>query len=74
MFFENIEQQIQNRPTLFRLFTIGFPLYERAWTLRGMENLMMDFALRRDYVDYLFKTISEISEEALIRNKTQIPN
>ena len=27
----------------FRVFQIGFSLYERAWTLRGMETLMMDF-------------------------------
>lgn len=33
--------------------------------VRGMENLMMDFALRRNYVDYLFKTISEISYSTL---------
>lgn len=35
--------------------------------VKGMENLMMDFAVRREYVDYLFKTIEEISYAALTR-------
>ena len=35
--------KIARFPDRFRVFQIGFSLYERAWTLRGMENLMMDF-------------------------------
>lgn len=27
----------------YRVFSIGFSMFERAWTLRGMESLMMDF-------------------------------
>jgi uroporphyrinogen decarboxylase len=30
-----------------------------------MESLMMDFAIRRDYVDYLLKRINEISSQSL---------
>jgi len=34
---------LARRPDRFRVFMIGFSLYERAWTLRGMEALLVDF-------------------------------
>lgn len=34
-FFDNIDRAIESKPDLFRLYEIGFSLYERAWTLRG---------------------------------------
>ena len=42
-FFADIEPAIAAKPDMFRIFQIGFSLYERAWTLRGIENLLMDF-------------------------------
>lgn len=58
-FFDNIQESINSRPDLFRLFEIGFSLYERAWTLRGMENLMMDFILNPEFVHELFTAIAD---------------
>ena len=43
----------------FRIYCIGFSLYERAWTLRGMENLMMDFIEHPDFVHQLLGTIAD---------------
>ena len=48
-FFADISEKIKTYPDRFRLFRIGFSLYERAWTLRGMENLLMDFMLHPDF-------------------------
>jgi uroporphyrinogen decarboxylase len=42
-FFADIPAKISQFPDRFRVFQIGFSLYERAWTLRGMERLMIDF-------------------------------
>jgi uroporphyrinogen decarboxylase len=42
-FFADIPAKIARFPDRFRVFQIGFSLYERAWTLRGMEALMTDF-------------------------------
>ncbi len=42
-FFADIPERIARFPDRFRVFQIGFSLYERAWTLRGMQNLFMDF-------------------------------
>jgi uroporphyrinogen decarboxylase len=57
------EAELHSNRAIIGAFTWG--AFFIASFVRGLENLMMDFALRRDYVDYLFKTISEISCAAL---------
>jgi uroporphyrinogen decarboxylase len=57
--FEGIAEKISTYADCFRVFKIGFSLYERAWTLRGMENLMMDFLDRPDFVRELFAAIAD---------------
>lgn len=58
-FFDNIESEITAKPDLFRCFQIGFSLYERAWTLRGMENLLMDFYINPGFVNELLDRICD---------------
>ena len=58
-FFREIPAQIQKYPDRFRVFYLGFSLFERAWTMRGMENLMYDFADHPDFVHELFTTIAD---------------
>ncbi|MBN1256869.1 MAG: uroporphyrinogen-III decarboxylase-like protein [Planctomycetes bacterium] len=56
-FFEGIEEKIALHGDRFRVFQLGFSLFERAWTLRGMENLMMDFIDNPDFVHALLGRI-----------------
>ncbi len=58
-FFAEIPVRIERFPDRFRVFQIGFSLYERAWTLRGMENLMMDFYDSPEFVHDLFGAIAD---------------
>jgi len=58
-FFSDIPGKIQQYPDRFRVFQIGFSLYERAWTLRGMEALMMDFMDHPDFVHALLNRIAD---------------
>ena len=58
-FFANIEPEIEKKPDMFRLFQIGFSLYERAWSLRGTENLLMDFLIHPEFVHELFTKIAD---------------
>lgn len=58
-FFADIEEKIETYPDRFRVFRIGFSLYERAWTLRGMENLLMDFVIHPDFVHDLLGRIAD---------------
>lgn len=57
--FEWMQQSLATNPDRFRIFSIGFSLYERAWTLRGMENLMMDFYDEPDFVHALLDAIAD---------------
>jgi uroporphyrinogen decarboxylase len=58
-FFADIPGKISRFPDRFRVFQIGFSLYERAWTLRGMERLMMDFYDAPRFVHDLFGAIAD---------------
>ena len=58
-FFADIPAKIERFPDRFRVFQIGFSLYERAWTLRGMENLLMDFLDHPDFVHELLAAIAD---------------
>ena len=58
-FFRDIPARIKRFPDRFRVFQIGFSLYERAWTLRGLENLLMDFHDHPAFVRELLERIAE---------------
>ncbi|MDR3552581.1 MAG: uroporphyrinogen decarboxylase family protein [Clostridia bacterium] len=41
----------------FKLFDFGFTVFERAWSLRGMENILVDMIEEPDFVDRLLDEI-----------------
>ena len=59
LFFENIPELLSEYGDCFRVFKIGFSLYERAWAMRGMENLMMDFLDHPAFVHELLQRIAD---------------
>jgi uroporphyrinogen decarboxylase len=58
-FFADIPAKITKYGDRLRVFQIGFSLYERAWTLRGMQNLLMDFYDNPGFVRELLHTIAD---------------
>ena len=58
-FFDDIPERIGQFPDQFRVFQIGFSLYERAWTLRGIEDLLIDFHDHPAFVHELFTAIAD---------------
>ncbi len=58
-FFADTAGKIARFPDRFRVFQIGFSLYERAWTLRGMEPLMIDF---HDHADFVHELLGRIAD------------
>lgn len=60
-FFAALPAEIEKHKDCFLEFAIGFSLYERAWTLRGMENLMMDFYDHPDFARELFRAIADFN-------------
>ena len=57
--YTDIEPKINKFRDRFRVFEIGFSLWERAWLMRGMENLMMDFFDFPDFVHELLNSIAD---------------
>lgn len=45
---------------VFRIANIGLMFFERAWCLRGMENILADFAEHPKFVDELFDKLLEL--------------
>jgi uroporphyrinogen decarboxylase len=58
-FYADIPERIARYPNRFRVFQIGFSLYERAWSLRGMQTLLMDFYDHPEFVDELLGAIAD---------------
>jgi uroporphyrinogen decarboxylase len=58
-FFSDIPGKIAKYGDRFRVFQIGFSLYERAWTLRGIQNLLMDFYDNPSFVNELLNAIAD---------------
>jgi uroporphyrinogen decarboxylase len=57
--FEDIPEKLAGYPDRFSVFCIGFSLFERAWSLRGMENLYLDFCDHPNFVRELLRTIAD---------------
>jgi len=53
-------------------FAIGFSLFERAWTMRGMERLFMDMVEAPAFVDELLDAICDYNV-ALVEQAVQHP-
>ena len=58
-FFADIPEKMARYGDRFRVYEIGFSLWERAWTMRGFENIMMDFYDHPDFVRDLLHVIGE---------------
>jgi uroporphyrinogen decarboxylase len=63
--FESIPAQLKAHPDRYAVWGIGFSLYERAWSLRGIEGLLMDLVEAPDFVDELLDRICEFNLEMI---------
>lgn len=64
--FPNIEKEFaielcktleNEKRNAFRMFSITMGYFERAWSLRGMENILMDMLLNEAFTQELFENI-----------------
>ncbi|MFP4057742.1 MAG: uroporphyrinogen decarboxylase family protein [Candidatus Brocadiia bacterium] len=49
----------------FTTFNFGLTFWERAWALRGMENILMDLAAEPRFAHQLFERLMELHLEAM---------
>ena len=58
---------MENGRDTFKLGKIGMTFFERAWSLRGMENLMCDFHDNEAFTEGLFQSILEYNLQIVNR-------
>ncbi len=58
-FFRDIPGMLATLGDRFRVFCLGFSLFERAWTLRGMQAFYMDLIDNPPFVRELLDAIAE---------------
>ena len=59
--FEGHAERIAATPDQFHLTDLGFSLYERAWTLAGMEQVLMAMVESPAFADELLDRITEFN-------------
>jgi len=52
-------ERLVAQPDKFTMYIIGFSLFERAWTLRGFNEILMDFLLEKGFAGELLDRIVE---------------
>jgi uroporphyrinogen decarboxylase len=55
--YEGLAEAVAARRHLFTRYSLAMCLYERAWALRGMENLLLDMLERPEFFERLLDTI-----------------
>jgi uroporphyrinogen decarboxylase len=64
--YEGLAEQIAAHRGLFTRYSLGMCLFERAWALRGMADLLMDMLERPDFFEQLLDGIV-VHHLALVR-------
>ena len=62
--YADVPAQLAARGDRLSRYCLGFSLYERAWTLRGLEDLLGDMVGRPEFVERL---LDEITEHNLVQ-------
>jgi uroporphyrinogen decarboxylase len=66
---ENLHQKyralIELEDDVFKIGNIGFSMFERAWTLRGMENILVDMVLNPEFTEELLDGILSFNNKIL---------
>ncbi|MBW8003022.1 MAG: uroporphyrinogen-III decarboxylase-like protein [Planctomycetes bacterium] len=63
---------IEANPNRYILVKLSYSLFERAWSLRGMENLLVDMIQEPSFVHELFNLITDFNL-AIMKNLTSFP-
>ena len=65
MLRQQCEESIAMAGDRFRCANLGFSLFERAWTLCGMENLLIYMVTEPDFVTELFRAITDFNLQVI---------
>lgn len=71
-FDAQVRREVEASPDLFHTARFGFGLFERAWVLRGFENLLMDAAAEPDFFEELVRRVADHHME-IVEHLVQLP-
>ena len=60
-----LREQCEKQKDLFTSYNFGLLFWERAWALRGMDNILMDMVWEPAFVEELFDRLMELHLEAM---------
>jgi uroporphyrinogen decarboxylase len=72
--FDELIETRKKYPDKYIIMAMDFSLYERAWSLRGMENLLTDFVDDEDFVGELLDKILAFNLAVIQEGLKQCPN
>ncbi|NLO04489.1 MAG: hypothetical protein GX131_01530 [candidate division WS1 bacterium] len=67
---ERMRQTFSGEHDRYRVAGLGMLFFERAWALRGMENILMDFVLHPEFAHELFERLMQMHIELIDRLAT----
>jgi uroporphyrinogen decarboxylase len=59
--YDSFAEQLKNKSDTLRVLGLGFSLYERAWTLAGIENVLMAMVADKKFINALLDRILEFN-------------
>jgi uroporphyrinogen decarboxylase len=59
--FDLLEGSMKEHPDRFQMMSVDFSLYERAWGLRGLENMYLDMVERPEFTEALLDKILDFN-------------
>lgn len=68
--YDFIERNNRNFPDHFHFLSVGFTLFERAWSIIGMENLMMWMLMEPGFIHDLLDHITEYNIKLIKESAT----
>jgi uroporphyrinogen decarboxylase len=65
--YVHVKELFEKGTDKFVVADFGFSLFERAWTMRGMDKILMDMIEHEEFLDELLDTITDWNLEAVRR-------
>lgn len=59
--FDQLRDNIKCHPERFQVMSLDFSLYERAWGLRGLENMYLDMVEHPDFTEALLDRVLDFN-------------
>jgi uroporphyrinogen decarboxylase len=71
--FDRLSESITRYPDRFQVMSVDFSLLERAWGLRGLENLYLDMIGQPDFAEALLDRILDFNLRIIEEGLTRFP-